>query len=252
MSGERTASLRVAGAAGGQMIVKPRQTVGIEPASPIRADGIAETGPEPGLSGGEQWVAQHRSNDPGTPHLANGSVCERASPWTCCSSDGVRERKTTRVDVAKPGGSDGESPTTCRQDTPPLKPLARGPLRRTLSPGDAPRKRLFKQRIPLVPVSGEESGEAEMRTGGVRTVGTRWVARQPHSERTPPMRRGTWARRWNRAFPVEGAWGFGPELTAPLRTGGFLAILWDDESAPAALSSWTGVDRVSSSPRLRP
>jgi hypothetical protein len=72
MSAERTASLRVAGAAGGQMIVKPRQTVGIEPAPPIRADGIAETGPEPGLSGGEQWVAQHRGNDPGTPHLANG------------------------------------------------------------------------------------------------------------------------------------------------------------------------------------
>jgi hypothetical protein len=53
-------------------MVKPRQTVGIEPAHPLRADGIAETGPEPGLSGGEQWVAQHRVHDPGTLDLANG------------------------------------------------------------------------------------------------------------------------------------------------------------------------------------
>jgi hypothetical protein len=114
------------------------------------------------------------------------------------------------------------------------------------------REYVLPESTSWIPVSGEEPGEAEMQTGGVRTVGTRWVVRQPHSERTPPTRRGSWALRWNRAFPIEGTWGFGPELTAPLRTGGFPSILWNDESAPAALSSWTGVDRVSSSPRLRP
>jgi hypothetical protein len=84
-------------------MVKPRQTVGIEPAHPLRADSIAETGPEPGLGGGERWIAQHRVHDPGTLDLANGAVCERARRWTCYSSDGVRERKAIRVDMAKPG-----------------------------------------------------------------------------------------------------------------------------------------------------
>jgi hypothetical protein len=72
MSAERTASLCVRGRPEEQATVKLRQTVGIEPAHPLRADGIAETGPEPGLSGGERWVAQHRDHDPGTLDLANG------------------------------------------------------------------------------------------------------------------------------------------------------------------------------------
>jgi len=66
-----------AGAPGAQAIVKPCQTVFVEPAHSRRADDIAKTGPEPGLGGREQWVAQHRGN--GSERAADGEWGPSAS-----------------------------------------------------------------------------------------------------------------------------------------------------------------------------
>lgn len=84
-------------------MVKPRQTVGINRRTHFAPTALLRPARSPASVAESDGSLSIAFMIRARWTWRMGAVCERARRWTCYSSDGVRERRTIRVDMAKPG-----------------------------------------------------------------------------------------------------------------------------------------------------